>query len=568
MFYETIKSRVENSFGACYAEEQNAAVPESHHSFDTGNIKRVLLSCLDALTNKGLYKIATLLAGGSTNFEKTRRKMKKVIKESLAMEFQNQNHKSQKQIYIQLSLVLNETQNFRENCGSYLTPMCKSHRAAATKVLHELEDLPFQTLFVMHKKLRGIQGGIPRLRHWRHGRSREQVINQIRKYSEKMLLELSKGDHLQERLAKALAIVGLSKKVELEGQTHLVEDFCQYTPEVKKLQDEIVKAIWLLKTKVRMPELKTLQKLLDPDSDVSNGCLRTAMRKMLIDYLFECSDMDTIPKSFLEAIALINRDSRSVPHNCFSKEEIEEEVEHVLSVSAQTKQIVLDLVPGIDFDWEFDDAYMEELEESEEESSDDDDGFNDGVVKLQNIKSSVDWDLQEGFGESMCIDPKTPISKTYSFARVKKEHVMDSNPHGIISSGTFIESRFSSDAVSIDRNQDDVKSIHMVSSSGINTNRFTPIEENARSDPRYRKDLFSSNSSCWEMKCKSYEQRKSGNHYLAIQEACDETSMVAYDLIGGMLENFAHEEGIDLESSSILYLKGQSSSQECTKGMK
>jgi hypothetical protein len=47
---------------------------------------------------------------------------------------------------------------------------------------------------------------------------------------------------------------------------------------------------------------------------------------MSTEYLFECSEMDVIPKSLLEAIAIINSNSRSTPLGCFRKEEVEEEV--------------------------------------------------------------------------------------------------------------------------------------------------------------------------------------------------------------------------------------------------
>ncbi|KAJ1410472.1 hypothetical protein SESBI_21973 [Sesbania bispinosa] len=48
------------------------------------------------------------------------------------------------------------------------------------------------------------------------------------------------------------------------------------------------------------------------------------------------------------------------------------------------------------------------------------------------------------------------------------------------------------------------------------------------------------------------------NQYLAAQDACDKTSMLAYNLIGHMLEEFAVIEGLELDSSKSLYLRGDS----------
>ena len=46
------------------------------------------------------------------------------------------------------------------------------------------------------------------------------------------------------------------------------------------------------------------------------------------------------------------------------------------------------------------------------------------------------------------------------------------------------------------------------------------------------------------------------NPYLAIQDACDKTSMLAYNLIGHMLEEFVMIECLDLNLSKSLYLSG------------
>ncbi|KAF2300312.1 hypothetical protein GH714_011663 [Hevea brasiliensis] len=129
--------------------------------------------------------------------------------------------------------------------------------------------------------------------------SRGQLIYNVRSSIEKMLSEVVGGEELQAPLAKALAVASLSLKLTTGYSNSPVVDFEQFSPEVKTLQNDIAKAI---------------------------------------------CDLDTIPKSLLEALAIINRGSRSTP--CFLKEEIEEELECILSVSAQMKQIVWDLLPA------------------------------------------------------------------------------------------------------------------------------------------------------------------------------------------------------------------------------
>ncbi|KAI9195982.1 hypothetical protein LWI28_020421 [Acer negundo] len=614
IFYETIKTRVEESFGACTAERENNVVQNSSQLFDTRKLIRRLLSCLDALTNKGLFQVATLLTGGSIKFEKTQLQLKKIIRESLLKDTKNQNHHWQKNVFKRLSLILDDQRNFRENCGKFLSPTFQSHGAAASMVLDGLEDLPFQALISIHRKLRGVQGVIPNLRCYRHGKSRAHVINQVRKISKKMLSELGKEDELQEPLAKAMAVAGLSLKLKPGCQNSSDLGFCQFSPEIKSLQNEIVKAIWLLKTKVRFRELKTVQNLLDPNSDVSNGSLRTAIKKMFIEYLFESSDMDTIPKSLLETLAMINRSSRTAPYKCLPKEEIEEEVECVLSVSAQTKQIVWDLLPDHEFDQDFADAYMEELEESDDGDDCDfdnggggsSDGDIDNDVEIKNSQSC--WfsslesdDLAEGFGDSVAVNSELPIFATSgngscahltpgrrvssdSVEKVEQEYLasVDSDLHGSISTPQFMESKFHSGTIKMNINHYQVENKDNVCLSRTGANSFssfaTPKERlnsnsfgkheaelNTTRDTRNLRDFFSSNLLFEDKKFIPSKQRTRGNQYVTIQEVCDETSVVAYNLIGHMLEKFALEEEVDLDGNDSSYLRSNSLIQEYTQ---
>lgn len=608
VYYETIKTRVEESFGACNSGEEHNVTEDNMQLFGTCNSTRMLISCLDSLTNKGLYYVATTLTGGSTKFEKTRRQMKKVIREFLSNSFRNRNHNCQEKSLKQLSHHLNNPKNFRENCLMFSTPTLQSHHATVFKVLDELENLPFQALIAMDRKLRGVQGCMPQLRRHRHGRCRGHIIDRVRKTSKKMLSELGKVDELPEPLVKAMAIAGLSLKLKRGCQSSSEMEFHQFLPEIKSLQNEIVKAIWLLKTKVRFPELKTLQCLLDQNADISNSCLRTAIKKMLIEYLFECSEMNTIPKSLLEALAIINRTSRSPPFRCYAKEEIEQEVECVLSMSAQTKQIVLDFLPEHEYDQDFTDAYIEELEESDDsgydndDSSDgnvDNDGWQSGLGTPRNIRFPfVESDYKlEGIGESMPVDSKSPASATWengSSVHLTPNKRINGNSVGKIEPEDFTIA----DSMAVDFKSPasatwgNGSSVHFTSKERINGNSagksepadFTimdsvPVDfrspasvtwgngSSARLTPNKKNNENSVGDIEPEepaVDCKPHEQR---NQYLAIQEVCDETSMVAYDLIGHMLGKFAQEDEVDLDCNDSSYLRGNSSNQEYGQGI-
>ncbi|XP_021907007.1 uncharacterized protein LOC110821464 isoform X1 [Carica papaya] len=586
IFYETVKAHVEEAFGVYDPEREVQVAQGSEEMFGRASTMKVLESCLDMLTNKGLYLIAIILTAGSVNFDKSRQKMKRLIKVSLSQEFRNRGHnREQKDIFRQLHQVLSDSRNFREGAATHLTPRIQSHHAAAIKALNELEDLPSQTLIAMRRKLSCVKS-VPQLQSRKCSWNRAYLINQVKKHSEMMLSELAEGEELPEPLAKAMAIASISLKLSQQCQSRNAVDFYQFSPEIERLQNEIVKAIWLLKTKVRFSELKTLQLLLDPDADISNGCLRTAVKKMLIEYLFECSDMDSIPKSLFDVLAIVNRSSRSVSYRCFPKEEIEEEIECILRVSADTKQIIWDWLPDHDYDQDFSDAYMEELEESDDGGSIDDgdyscdDNEDDNISQQsgigeyqQKVSCSYDSDYEaESTAESLPVDSKIPLStigekSSSSYVTpcarlagvstkgglLQQFNRVESGPHRVSWSSAFKKSRILNSTDYMDTEEYEVKSVkddgeeknggNRKSSLTSPASNFTSMKE--ESDP-----------------CK----QTSRNQYLFFQEVCDETSMVAYNLIGRLMKTFVEEQGLDLDQKDSLYLGGEFVNQEDTPG--
>ncbi|KAK9288207.1 hypothetical protein L1049_016656 [Liquidambar formosana] len=579
VFYETVKTCVEEAFGACSVGRRHHVVQDDMQVSDMPNIARVLITRLDDLTNKGLYLLAMMLTGGSAKFEKTCWRMKKVIRESFPKILKNQNHNDrQLEVSTQLSQFLTNPHNFRKNCVTFFTLASQSRQAAVIKVLDGLEALPFQALIAMHKKLRGVHGGMPQLQCGKSGWNRNLLIDQVRKTCKKMLSVLDKGDEIQEPLAKAMAVAGLSSK--LTGfQNPAVTEFQQFPLEIEIMQNEIAKAIWLIKKMDRSLELKNLKLLLDPNAQFSNGHLRPAIKKMLTQYLFECSDMDNIPNSLIETLAIINTSShRSILHRCFPKEEIEEEVECILCVSAQTKQIVLDLLPDYEFDQDFMDAYMEDLEESDDDSGyKDDDMHQPEINNLQSCWFQMN-DLDgpvESFGESKPIDSRPPTSTSRvndssplitPNKRLKGDSVERLEPENIIGIDSADPQRFVSLDIT-DRNglfplQSPSRGLDGKSVEREESEHYTGM------DSSNSPDLFSIDFSCGEAQFMPKKQGTCRNQYLSIQEACDETSMVAYRLIGHILEEFAQIEGSNLDLNDELYLRGDNSIPEDSQAAK
>lgn len=519
-----MKLYVEEAFGVRPAMTGDQVVKDDLQLLNMPNVSKVILSCIDDLKTKGLYLLATILTQGRMKFEKTRWKMKKVVRESVSVIFesQNDNHHHLMEISRRVTELLNDPRNFRDNCVPFLTSRSMIQRAAAMKLLHGLKKLPCQTLIAMYRKLKGFQN-VPQLHPRRSGWNREYLIKQVRKIIKEMLSELGKENQLPEPLSKALAVADLSLKLTPGFHNSSTTEFHQFSPEIQVLQNDLTKAIWLVRTKFGMPVLKNVKNLLDPNAKVSNRCLRTAIVKMLTEFLFECSDMNTIPKSLFDTLSTINRNSRSTPDGCILKDAIDEEVECILNVSAHMKQIFWDLLPARDLDMDFTDAYMEDLEES-----DDDYGYVDNEMG------------QDDDG----------VSQNSS------SHSVGSN-HEIESTGDFLPSN--------------VK----MPTATTTANNPCPLTPDKRTNRAFVNGLEAEFSTGEETADFSFGAAKEGNdqqstyknQYLAIQEVCDETSMIAYNLVGHILEEFGHKEGLDMDWFCSLYLRGDSANKEDSQGI-
>ncbi|XP_068668438.1 uncharacterized protein [Aristolochia californica] len=428
-------------------------------------------------------------------YRKTRPVMKKLVKRHLRKLFLESRYKE----YIEpLSQIFMEQRNFREDCHACVTPISESLISAFKMVLGRLSDFCTLTLLAMQRKLKGVKY-VPQLKY-RYGWSRDRLIQNIHRICSHMLVEQNAGEELLEPLTKAMAVAALSLKV--SGIFDFpVPEFLYFPPETKAIQNEILKALQAL-PKVRYVELKHVQHMLDPKTEIPTKKFRSTFRKLLIGYLFECGDVD-VPKTLRKVIAFINRKSRRKFQYYFSREKMEEEVECVLDVSARLSQLIWDMLPDHEFDQEFAEAFMED---SESEISDND-------------ESDVNEDKSSNIYFNLWL----------------------ANPHMNLDKSIQLCGFHSDDEVeSIGDSRPNASTLHFTSSNGRNEN---------------------SNSSSDEIP----KPEKINNRYLAIKDVCDEVSLVAHQLIGRLLESFADVEDVGLEPNVRSYCRGSAPSTEDTR---
>ncbi|CAK9167596.1 unnamed protein product, partial [Ilex paraguariensis] len=580
--YETIKSFVEKGFGVCNADRKHDMVQDDMQPSDLPKDLQNLFSLLDDMTNKGLCHFVEILTGGLTKFDKTRWKMKQIIKECLPKKLRSQNGKHHMDTMKQLSQLLRDPHNFRRNHAILPAPSSQSSHVAAIKVLNGLEDLPFRTLSAMHRKLRCIKGDVPQIQpRKKSGWARTLLIDKVRKRCMKMLSELGEGDQLQEPLAKAMAVAGITFKQILECPS--VTEFRDFSPEVEALQNDIGKAIWLLE-KLRFTELKKLQLLLDPNSELSGRSLRMAVRNLLTEYLFECSEMDTIPECLAQTLTFINRSSQSSSGISCLKDGIQEELECVLSASAQIRQIVLDLVPELEFDQDFADAYMEKLEESDDGGSWNEDKKPVELLQSSNFHSSDSNDHGESIEETSPTNFRSPVSLTKrdgSSSVLSPNRELNSKLESVNMNGTDSVDCYASSSscweTKIDNSQYIDKNHSQLGTSGkfgsIDSHSLAFVANRSGSFPKRQEpkidtvdlsQFISPVFSCGDVV--HNKKNFSRNEYLAIQEASDETSMVAFRLIGHMLDQFAKVDRLKLDGGDVSYLRSNDSNRRNIQG--
>ncbi|CAM8948849.1 unnamed protein product [Rhodiola kirilowii] len=240
-------------------------------------------------------------------------------------------------------------------------------------------------------------------------------------------------DELPHSILKAMAVTTLSMNLNPGIQNQNLADFYQFSLDIVALQNNITKAIWLINEKVMVSELRELQLLLGMDTNLSIKGLRSTIRKLLTVYLFECDDMDVIPKSLLDALSMFNRSSLNVPQRYFLKDDIDEDVECILDISAQAKQIILDFLPYHNYDQEFTNAYMEDLQgSSESDKSDTDDALLFGSERSPDniFRINDSAEPAESIGDSIFIeknvsdiDPSISGSNTLIKMGVVTDHI-------------------------------------------------------------------------------------------------------------------------------------------------
>ncbi|KAJ8458403.1 hypothetical protein OPV22_031329 [Ensete ventricosum] len=382
----------------------------------------------------------------------------------------------------QLTNIVGDPTSYHDEPSLHNTPTCSLCLSSVSNMLEELDEMSYQELAATSRKLRGVSL-VPQFPPARCTGNRDLLIQRVKKRFNTLLSKLKEGDALPEPLVKALSIIYLSHKHRSRHIDMLTSELYPFPPETVGLHNDIINALWLL-PKVKHDELKALHTLLDPKVEVPVKCFRNALRKYLIEYLFECSET-SITQEALKSIDFINRKMQSQTL-VFSKETIEEEVEAVMITSHQLKQII------------------------------------------SRVFSGQSDDARQCFKEF--------------------EATGDSGP-GISTSFTTSSNFFSLTGTADKISGDNTKMPEVEHDDDIDIDKPC-IEEPEKLTP----ERTSQNTGSMGVK--------------SVQEICDETALVAYKLIGSMLDKLIKTEGLDADMSTRIYLNGGSLASADLQGAK
>lgn len=299
---------------------------------------------LNCLNSDNLYSITCF--PGSKGLEFSDHDMKKVIEEGppeSPARWHGEDHFERMNM---LSEILSNAANFDSTVSSSLI-------STVHEAFKILEVLPTQALIAMDRKLKNVTV-VPQFAV-AFSNKRGLLIRRLRKQCDKILLKLNYGSQLPVPLAKALSVMCLSVKARTRRADIVTKIFFPFSAEVQGLQNELLDAIWSL-PRVKRGHRKRLHCLVAPEVEFSPKTFQKSLHNYMMEYLFCCDDLQ-LPRPLSMALKLINQETQ---RQLASVGSAEEEMESVLNVSSQLRQIVWESLPDKDADQEFA-RYTEEL---------------------------------------------------------------------------------------------------------------------------------------------------------------------------------------------------------------
>jgi hypothetical protein len=345
-----VRATIEKSFCSEHNDYAHHVVQDGLQLFDLqekGNVAPgpeslgIMHSIIGKLSYEALQSVACIVCHNKFSFDSSRRLIEKMVKSHLPRYLTNSDNKD---ITSQLFNIFRNPCSYRSGSVSLVTPVSSELLSAINHALAGLDGMPTQVLLAMNRKIRK-KSCTPKFGQVARFSKRGNVVNAVWRRCNMILTGLKEGNYLPKKLAKAISVMNLYQKQKSGSVDISQSEFFPFPKETLSKQNDILNAIWIVQ-KLRHDKLKLVRPILNQDSMVQKMHFKVALRNYLTECLFECDEVD-LPDEALRAIAFINQISRHQFINrisrqqraVFTEERMEAEVDAVLNLSSHLKAL-------------------------------------------------------------------------------------------------------------------------------------------------------------------------------------------------------------------------------------
>lgn len=284
--------------------------------------------------------------------------------------------------------------------------------------------------------------------------------------------------------------------------------------------------------------------------------------------------MENIPGCLIESLDIINnrpqlgsakKSSSKVLSSSkeLMKEEIEKEVQLLLNISAQAKEVVANLLPEHKFDEEFVHSNMEDFHGSDSHRV-----FCDHL-QMEDDLQHFEFHSCSSYVQTESIGETNPEEFSLPVHRSKRNKRLPPSPNS-----QCLGKEFPSECKAEESKPACSDSAKVTTKARMSFLSPSPARKSSHIEYKYEEATSFSpgttKNGFSDIKVEETDivdqQSKSVNRYLELQEACDATSIAAYHFVGYMLDTLAKTEGIELNKDDRFYLRSRTPVLKDTEG--
>ncbi|PKA62329.1 hypothetical protein AXF42_Ash016121 [Apostasia shenzhenica] len=302
--------------------------------FTLSNLKK-FHSAIDLLSNKSLCFLAQLVTKNKISFERSRSKLKEVIKDHFSHRLLASGDLASLAQLQELHEILENPSHLGGKQSILMATASSSPLTSISMALELLDSMPLRALTAVNRKLLG-KKWVPRFPPSKPGYQKKHLVNMIKARCGKLTGAVHNDSCMPQELVKALSVIYLFFQHKNACYDTLMPKF-YFSTETVRRQSDILKALSYL-SELTSNQLKDLHSILGIKLENDATSFENDLKHYLLQCLFECDELD-VPVEVSDVLGIINKNPISSQLGICSEETIKEESEAVLNVSCQLMKI-------------------------------------------------------------------------------------------------------------------------------------------------------------------------------------------------------------------------------------